>query len=140
MLTPRENGKRCRLALGEFLKPPLGPYALDGRTLIFNGREIFVLYSSFQVSTSQWWYGIQQEEWEEWGDRFVAFLMRDRRDVNFVMLDPKESGTLLGKCRHDYNGQKEMHIRIREGGRVYFVEWQNFSLAGRVQPLKVLLT
>ncbi len=141
-LSSRECGKRCRVSFGELQKQTLGTYTLRGRNMIFRDKEIFVLYSDFHPESSQWYYGIPQNVWDDWQNRSLAFLMKDGGSVQYALLNPQESETLIGKCGQDRTyGQKEVNIRMPVTiGKIHIVEWREFPLSERVQPLHVSWT
>lgn len=138
MLSPAESGKRCRLALGERFKCEWGSYRLRNRTLLFPGKSVFALYSDYHPKISQWFYGVPKSEWEDWQNHYMAILMKESNEVNYVLLDQKESETLLRKCGQDSKGEKKINIRRpASGGEIYIVEWEDFPLANRCNSLQV---
>jgi hypothetical protein len=64
--------------------------------------------------------------------------MKESNEVNYVLLDQKESETLLRKCGQDSKGEKKINIRRpASGGKIYIVEWEDFPLASRCNSLQV---
>ena len=138
MLSPAESGKRCRIALGERLKSELGSFSLRSRTLSFTGKSVFVSYSDFHANISQWFYGVPKHEWEDWKHDFMAILMKESDEVNYILLDQRECVTLFKKCGQDSRGDKKINIRRpTNGGKIYIVEWEDFPLTSKCNPLQV---
>lgn len=138
MPTPSEWGKICRRALGDQLKPKWGSYSLTGRKLLFDGKVVFALYSNFHSEISQWFYGISKTEWNDWQNDYLAILMKELNEVNYVLLDQTESVTLLSKCGQDSRGEKKVNIRRPTGaGAIYVVEWEEFHISRRISSLQL---
>src|SRR5713101_8710995 len=141
MLTPAECGRRCRVSFGELFKPQWGSYRCGGRgssKMLFESNTVFALYSDFHADQSQWWYGVPKSEWEDWQNQSLAILMKESSEVYYVLLNPKETVTLLSRCGQDSKGTKKITIRRpTSGGRIYFVEWQEFPLPSRLCSLQV---
>ena len=139
MLTPVECGKRCRVAFADHFKPRWGSYRLTGRKILFRDQPVFAAYSDFHANISQWFYGIPRDEWRDWPKQSLAILMKESYDVSYVLLDPKESTSLLAKCGQDKNGEKKINIRMPTGGgRIYIVEWEDFPIHSRIARLPIL--
>jgi hypothetical protein len=137
-LTSTAWGRRCRLALGDFLKPDWGSYQLKGRKLIFNDITAFALYSNFSVKLSQWFYGVPQTEWKNWYNQYLVILMRELNEVSCLILNPQEAITLLNKCGQDGKGEKKITIRRpKSGGQIYIVEWHEFPLSRKINSLNI---
>lgn len=139
MLTSRECGKRCRVAFSECFKSQWGAYRFRDRQIIFKDSVLLSLYSDYNVKGSKWFYGVPKIEWEDWRGKHLLFLMKEANYVSYVMLNPNESEALLSKCSQDKtSGEKKISIRRRtNGGNIYFVEWNELHLLGRVHPLEV---
>jgi len=106
--------------------------------MLFNGKAVFALYSDFHVRISQWFYGVPKTEWEDWQNQYLAILMKELNEVGYVLLNQKESVTLLSKCGQDSKGEKKINIRRPTGGgRIYIVEWEEFPLSSRQSSLQV---
>ena len=138
MPTPREWAKICRGALGEHLKPAWGSYRLKGRKLLFDEKSVYALYSDFHQRNSQWFYGVPKTEWKDWQNDYLAILMKELNEVNFILLDQAEAITLLSKCGQDYRDEKKVNVRRPTGvGGIYIVEWEELRLSSRSNSLQV---
>ena len=142
----REWGERCRRSLANHLKPTWGrSYLSSDGVLFFRSKdggelEINALYSTFNETSTLWWYSVKNDYWGDWQDnRHLAFLMRDADGVNYLILNPRESHTLLKNCGQGQDEDKNIHIRRpAHMGQEYFVEWQDLRLVGRIMPLPIL--
>lgn len=137
-LTPAECGRRCRKAFCESSKGNWGEYSMRGRKITFRHKTVFALYSDYNPLTSVWFYGVPSDEWQDWQDQLLLILMKEADEVNYTILQPKETVSLLSRCGQDRIGDKKIHVRRPTGGgRLYFVEWQDFPLHNRIAPLRV---
>lgn len=138
MLTPRECGIRCRVALGNILKSQYGAYRLKGRKLLFKDTKIFTVYTDFHPEISQWFYGVPEIEWGDWKNQYLAAIMKESNKAYYVLIPSDETALLFSKCGKDYKGNKKINIRRpTSGGKIYFVEWQEFPLPRRLLFLPV---
>ena len=106
--------------------------------MLFESNTVFAVYSDFHADQSQWWYSVPKSEWEDWQTQSLAILMKESSEVYYVLLNPKESITLLSRCGPHYgNVDKYITIRPISGGEIYFVEWSEFPLLSRLCSLQV---
>jgi hypothetical protein len=133
-LTKQEYGKLVRKEFLDFIKPEWGNYkSLSGYLYGFkNNKKILTLYSNF-LNNDRWWYGVSKEYWSNWDEyTYMALLMRDGMNCDFVMLNPRESEELLNRTDPDLKGQKHINIRMPSVGKVYIQKWQDFPFAQRI--------
>ena len=106
--------------------------------MLFESNTVFALYSDFHAQISQWFYGVPKSEWEDWQNQSLAILMKESSEVYYVLLNPMETVTLLNRCGQDSKEEKKINIRRpTSGGKLYFVEWEEFPLSSRLGPLQV---
>ena len=107
--------------------------------MLFESNTVFALYSDFHAGQSQWWYSVPKSKWEDWQTQSLVILMKESSEVYYVLLNPKESITLLSRCGPHYSNV-DKYVTIRRptsGGEIYFVEWSEFPLLSRLCSLQV---
>ena len=131
-LTPRECGKRCREAFGRLKQPEWGRFWLYQRRMGFaNHLGMFTLYSDLHLN-NHWWLDVPQE----WRDESLVFLLKDGNTAKYAELTTQESKQLFDKLTP--NAQRKINICLpATGGTPYFVEWPEFPLGSRLNPLPV---
>ncbi|MFZ0928072.1 MAG: hypothetical protein WAN11_05710 [Syntrophobacteraceae bacterium] len=95
MLNSRQRAKVCRKAFLELLRSKLGSAYIQECKILSNHNSILALYSHFIETNSTWFYDVAEDEWADWNNDGLVFIMSYLDGVSFALLDREESAQLL---------------------------------------------